>query len=288
MSRARAGSVLTVAAVVCMSVLIAGQERDRAKVDNKYKWNLADIYPSVAAWRTQKEKVTAEIPSVQKFAGTLGSSPQALANALETMTRLDKELSRLYVYASMLADEDTRLSDPQGMQQEMQQIYAEFGAQAAYIEPEVLKIGKAAVDRRLAHLEHLRLDVRGLRAELRVDLLHLLLHPLRVGEPRIFDGEHAGVDVEPRQLLVQPRHRLERVGQCLRRRAERSGELLYGGNLGGGLLLLRPPGGDARIDVRQVPLVLVIDFGAIAILAQHQHRHRHYSRHREDRPETGT
>ena len=46
------------------------------------------------------------------------------------MSRLDKELSRLYVYASMVADEDSRLSEPQGMQQEMQNLYASFGAQA--------------------------------------------------------------------------------------------------------------------------------------------------------------
>ena len=44
------------------------------------------------------------------------------------MSRLDKELSRLYVYASMLADQDTRVSEPQGMQQEMQQLFANFGA----------------------------------------------------------------------------------------------------------------------------------------------------------------
>ncbi len=42
------------------------------------------------------------------------------------MSRLDKELSRLYVYASMLSDQDTRVSEPQGMQQEMQQLYANF------------------------------------------------------------------------------------------------------------------------------------------------------------------
>jgi oligoendopeptidase F len=139
-----------------MSVLMLAQERDRAKVEDKYKWNLADIYPSVAAWRSAKEKMTAEIPSVRQFAGKLGTSPRVLADALETMSRLDKELSRLYVYAGMLADEDTRVSDPQGMQQEMQQIYAEFGAQAAYIEPEVLKIGKAEIDRALAAEPRLR------------------------------------------------------------------------------------------------------------------------------------
>ena len=36
---------------MCMSVLMTGQERDRAKVADKYKWNLADIYPTEAAWR---------------------------------------------------------------------------------------------------------------------------------------------------------------------------------------------------------------------------------------------
>ena len=150
MSRARLAPVLTVAAVVCMSVLMLSQERDRAKIDSKYKWNLADIYPSVTAWRAAKEKMTAQIPGIRQYAGKLGSSPQVLADALETMTRLDKELSRLYVYASMLADEDTRVSDTQGMQQEMEQIYAEFGAQAAYIEPEVLRVSKATIDSFLA------------------------------------------------------------------------------------------------------------------------------------------
>jgi oligoendopeptidase F len=150
MSRARVGSVLTVAAVVCMSVLMLAQERDRAKVEDKYKWNLADIYPSVAAWRAEKDKRVAEIPKVRAFAGRLGTSAQTLADALETMSGMQKELTRLYVYASMLADEDTRVSEPQGMQQEMDQIYAEFSAAASYIEPEVLRIGKGTIDQFLA------------------------------------------------------------------------------------------------------------------------------------------
>ncbi len=50
----------------------------------------------------------------------------------------------------MLADQDTRDSQHQGMRQEMTQLAATFGAQAAYIEPEILKAGKATVDRFLA------------------------------------------------------------------------------------------------------------------------------------------
>src|SRR5688572_4515237 len=145
MSRIR--SVLTVAAVIGMSVLMMAQERDRAKIEDKFKWNLADVYPGVDAWRAEKTKIAAEVPRIRSYAGKLGSSPQTLAEALETGSRLDKELSRLYVYASMLADEDTRVSGPQGMQQEMQQLYAEFAAHASYIEPEVLRVGSATIEK---------------------------------------------------------------------------------------------------------------------------------------------
>ena len=130
-----------------MSVLMTAQERDRAKIDPKYTWNLAEIYPSEAAWRKEKERLAAELSKLRAFQGTLGSSPTALADALELSAGLDKELSRLYVYASMLADQDTRVSTHQGMQQEMQQLYANYAAQAAFVEPEVLRLGGDAIDK---------------------------------------------------------------------------------------------------------------------------------------------
>ena len=133
--------------VVSMSVLMTAQERDRSKIDPKYTWNLAEIYPTEAAWRKEKERLAAELSKLRAFQGKLGSSPKVLADALELSAGLDKELSRLYVYASMLADQDTRVSTHQGMQQEMQQLYANYAAQAAFVEPEVLRLGRDAIDK---------------------------------------------------------------------------------------------------------------------------------------------
>jgi oligoendopeptidase F len=143
--------------VTALTVAAAAQERDRSKVPDKYKWNLAEIYPDVAAWRVAREKLAAELPQIRTYQGKLASSPAVLADALETMSRLDKELSRLYVYASMLADQDTRVAEPQGMQQEMQQLAATFGAQAAYIEPEILKAGGATIESFLAKEPRLKI-----------------------------------------------------------------------------------------------------------------------------------
>ena len=133
-----------------MTTTMAPQERDRAKIADTYKWNLADVYPDAAEWRARKEATAAELPKLRAFEGRLGSSPGTLADALELMTRLDKELSRLYVYASMVADEDSRLSEPQGMQQEMQNLYASFGAQASFVEPELLRVGAQTIEGFLA------------------------------------------------------------------------------------------------------------------------------------------
>ena len=163
-----------------MSVVVAGQERDRAKVEEKYTWNLKDVYPDVTAWRAAKVRVAAQVPRMRAFAGRLGSSAQTLAEALETMTQLDKEIARLYVYASMLSDQDTRLSEPQGMQQEMQQLAAEFSAEASYMQPEVLRLGQATVEQFLTEEPRLRTYEFLLR-----DILRRAAHTLSDAEEKL-------------------------------------------------------------------------------------------------------
>jgi oligoendopeptidase F len=140
-----------------MAALTTGQDRDRSTIREKYKWNLADVYPDDAAWRTAKDAIARELPTLRGYQGRLGSSPQILADALETMSRLDKEIARLSVYSGMLADQDTRVPGPQGMQQEMQQLTADFKAQIAYVEPELLRVETSVLDTFLASEPRLKI-----------------------------------------------------------------------------------------------------------------------------------
>ena len=135
---------------LALSGALDAQERDRSKVADRHKWNLAEIYPSDAAWRTAKDALVAGIPKLRELQGKLGTSAARLADALELVTRLNQELSRVYVYASMMADQDTRVSAYQAMQQEMVQIGAQFAAEAAFVEPEILRIDRATIDRYVA------------------------------------------------------------------------------------------------------------------------------------------
>ena len=163
-----------------MTVLTQEPERDRARIDDRYKWNLADIYPDDGAWRAGKDRVAAELPGIRASAGRLGESAQTLAGALELFSRLDKEIARLYVYAGLRADEDTRAAGPQGMKQEMQQLHADFGAEAAFMEPEILRLGREVVDRFIAAEPRLAIYAFYLH-----DIVRRAAHTLADSEERI-------------------------------------------------------------------------------------------------------
>ena len=129
-------------AVIVLTITAGAQSRDRSQTPDRYKWNLAEIYPTDTAWRAAKDKLAADLPGLRRFQGTLASSARTLADALELQADFNKELSRLYVYASMLADQDTRDGAHEGMRQEMNQLSAALGAESAYIEPVLLKAGQ--------------------------------------------------------------------------------------------------------------------------------------------------
>ncbi|MCC7010677.1 MAG: oligoendopeptidase F [Acidobacteria bacterium] len=122
-------------------------DRPRSEIPEQYTWKLDDVYASSEAWRTAKDEVAAGLPHLRQHAGTLAASAATLADALELLYGLEKELSRLFVYASMLADQDTRDAAHEGMRQQMVQLAASLAAEAAYIEPEILRFPDGTVAR---------------------------------------------------------------------------------------------------------------------------------------------
>ena len=150
---------LCVALVLIALTMAAGaQSRDRSQTPDKYKWNLSELYPSDAAWRSAKEKLAADAQKLRPYHTQLGKSAATLADALDLQASLAKELGRLYSYASLLADQDTRDSAHEAMRQEMNQLAAAVSAESSFIEPELLKIGQAPITTFVASEPRLKLD----------------------------------------------------------------------------------------------------------------------------------
>ena len=128
------------------------QHRDRSKIPESYRWNLADLFPSDEAWEKAKQAFSGKIGApgkeegvMEQFRGKLSKSPRKLLACLDLSSDLGREFARLSVYAGMASDQDTRDPKYLGMVQAMGQIGSTFGAKVAYIEPEILKMGKLKI-----------------------------------------------------------------------------------------------------------------------------------------------
>jgi len=138
-------ALLSILVVLCQTRAFT-QPRDRADIPEKYTWDLKAIYPSDEAWAEAKEKVAGRFGELAAFKGTLADSPAKLLECLELDASIDKELARLYCYASMKSDEDTRVSKYQGMKQMMRQLVTDYSSKTSFIAPEVATLDQATVD----------------------------------------------------------------------------------------------------------------------------------------------
>lgn len=139
------------------SVVSPPQHRDRNKIADEYKWDLTAIYASDEAWRAEKDILASELSHLRGFQAALSSSAATMADALELLSRFEKDLTRLFLYASLSSDQDTRVSTYQAMEQQMIQLSSALGAEAAFIEPEILKMDPLTIEQFLS--EEPRLQV---------------------------------------------------------------------------------------------------------------------------------
>jgi oligoendopeptidase F len=129
-------------AVFAMFLSISGQN-ERDQIDDQYKWNLTDIYPTDEAWTEDKEALINEMEKIESFKGILTSSATQLMEALEFNSGIQKKTIKLLIYANMQSDLDTRNMTYLGMQQEIQQIMADHAARTSFMKPEILNEGWA-------------------------------------------------------------------------------------------------------------------------------------------------
>jgi len=139
--------LLCAAVLIVQSLPAQTEEKSRNQIPEQYKWNLTDLYPSTGSWRKSKVELSEKITKFSSYKGRLGESSQTLWEALEYFSVVAKDLGRLISYASMLSDEDKRLAQPLGMEQEMTQVSTDFDKNTAFMEPEILAIPGETIDR---------------------------------------------------------------------------------------------------------------------------------------------
>ena len=109
-------------------------------------WDLTELYPSVDAWNQAREEVLAEFDKIEERRGTLGESADSLYQAYRHVSDTLKKASRVFVYASLQGDEDMRITETQERRQLSQIMFARFNEATAWMQPEIISIGREVIE----------------------------------------------------------------------------------------------------------------------------------------------
>ena len=115
-------------------------------VDAKYTWDLTEIYPSVEAWNEARDEVMQDFVELEERRGTLGKSADSLYKGMQMYSDAYRNAARVSVYASLMRDEDLRITETQERAQLGDIMFARFSEATAWIQPEVLKVGREVIE----------------------------------------------------------------------------------------------------------------------------------------------
>jgi oligoendopeptidase F len=122
-------------------------QTNRSDIEEKYKWNITDLYPDDEAWRSSMEAHLPKADQLVAFRGKLGSDAETLYQFLELSNDFTKDLNRLYVYASLQSDQDKSDAGNQGMVQEISQKANAVSAKLAFVSPELSAINPETLEK---------------------------------------------------------------------------------------------------------------------------------------------
>ena len=112
----------------------------REEIEEKYKWNLTDIFSSVEDWEADFKWVKDNLHNYQNFIGKLGESAEQLLKCLRFDDEIGIKLERLYLYTMLAKDSDLRVGKFQSMDDRIKSLYSEVSTVSSFIRPELLEI----------------------------------------------------------------------------------------------------------------------------------------------------
>ncbi|MFA9399158.1 MAG: oligoendopeptidase F [Clostridiaceae bacterium] len=144
--------------------------KDRKDISSKYKWKVEKIYENNKLWEKDYEKLDKESLKIKEYKGKLNSAENIIKflNLRENILRLNE---KLYVYANLKSDEDTRNGEYQLVLQKISGKTAEISGYLSYFVPEILELSEEEYsnilkDKRLNDYEFFLQDIRKMKSHI--------------------------------------------------------------------------------------------------------------------------
>ncbi len=141
----RVRKILVAAVLLSLSLCIVAQaampkSKNRAEIDQKYRWNFADIYPNWDAWEQGRQQMEQKMNEYAALKGTLAGGAQNVLKAFKLSDEMNMIAYKVYRYPQLQRDVNTKDNEVSAKLQQVQLMFAKFGTATAWFSPEMLAI----------------------------------------------------------------------------------------------------------------------------------------------------
>ena len=112
----------------------------RNEINEKDTWDLSTIFETDQKWEEELALLTEETKQAASLEGHLLDSAESLLNITERFLDLSRRLEKLYVYAHMKNDQDTRVAKYQEYYAKAMTLYSQLDQVFSFYEPEFMAI----------------------------------------------------------------------------------------------------------------------------------------------------
>jgi oligoendopeptidase F len=116
------------------------RSRKRNEIDDRFKWNLSDIFSTWDEWEARYRELDAGIDRYAALKGTLAQGPDRLLAAFQLSETLGQLAYRVWYFPSLRYDEDQRDNSVNARRQQVQILFAKWKQAESWFSPELLKI----------------------------------------------------------------------------------------------------------------------------------------------------
>lgn len=152
----------------------------RSEISNTDQWRTQDIFSSDEEWQRAYRRLKNLLPKLDDYRGKLGESAERLLGCLRLRDEIDEWFGKLYLYAGLKSDEDTRQDKYQQLRDKAASLLVEVNEKNSFFQPEILSLP----EERLWELVDSEADLHIYRHYLE-DLLRLKPHVLPEAQERL-------------------------------------------------------------------------------------------------------
>ena len=114
----------------------------RHEINEKDTWDLSTIYSTDQAWEEALKEASEKIESASQYEGHLLDSADSLLTITEFTLEMERQVEKLYVYAHMKNDQDTREAKYQEYYAKAMTLYSQLEQAFSFYEPEFMELSE--------------------------------------------------------------------------------------------------------------------------------------------------